>query len=91
MQFFLTEIVARVVAIYFFIAVGRFLWQGLATRKTSDVHFDYIDIIFPVPNWVAEAERDTAPFRYWFYIVFQVILLVSFLVVAIFGWWVPNK
>jgi hypothetical protein len=89
MQFFLTEIVARVVAIYLFVEGARALWRGLAERKTSSVSYAFMDAFFPIWEW--RADRDTAPFRYWFMISGQVFTLFVCLFMAIFGWWVPNK
>ena len=88
MQFFLTEIVARVVAIYFLIDGGRALRQGLVERKFYFMEFSLMDLIVTTPPWIAD--RDTAPFRYWTNIVHQAIVLIACLVIAIFGWWVPN-
>jgi len=66
MQFFLTAIVARAVAIYLLIDGARVLWYGLAERKTSVANYAFMDAFFRLPDW--SADRDTAPFRYWFLI-----------------------
>lgn len=92
MQFVLTEIVARAIALYLLIDVSRTLWQELAERKASALYYDAADWalyrFFNVAEWVAH--RDSAPVRYWFYIAGHVFLLVIYLVVAIFGWYVPK-
>jgi hypothetical protein len=61
MEFFLYEIIARVVAICFFIDGSRQLWNGLAERN-----FSFLSTMI---LWIFSARRsgllDTAPFRYW--------------------------
>ena len=92
MQFFLYEILARIVAIYLFIDCGRILRAGLVERK--------IEYFNPgVINWILDSflddslkivHRDTAPVRYWIEIGVHITLVISCIVVAIFGWWTPN-
>jgi hypothetical protein len=86
MRFFLYEIVARVVAIYLFLACGRKLWRGLVERKIAYFTPDFMNWW---SNWVAD--RDAAPVRYWIQIGFQIIALVACLFVAVFGWWRPGS
>ena len=88
MQFFLTEIVARVIAIYLLIDTGRALWYGLAERKTSVANYMFMDAFVRLPDW--SADRNTAPWQYWFLISSQVFTLLCCLVIAIFGWYVPK-
>ena len=92
MQFFLYEIVARIVAIYLCVDCYRKLRDGLAERKIASYSSDPI-------NWVLEAfmdpsihiaQIDTAPVRYWIVMGLQAGALVGCLGVAIFGWWHPN-
>jgi hypothetical protein len=85
MQFFLYEIVARIVAIYLCLDCGRKLWDGFAERKIACFNSDLLD-------WRTHGvvHRDTAPIRYWIEIAIQMISLVACLFVAIFGWWHPN-
>jgi hypothetical protein len=85
MRFFLYEIVARIVAIYLFVDCGRKLWHGLVERKIAYFNPDLLDW-WPRGN----AHRDTAPVRYWIQIGIQINILVASIVVAIFGWWLPN-
>jgi len=87
MQFFLCEIVARVVAIFFLIDGCRALWNGLAERKTAVANYEFMDMFVRLPDW--RADRDTAPFRYWYLISGQVFMVFVCLVLAIFGW-TPN-
>ena len=54
----------------------------------SFLTYDFMDLVFNTPEWIAD--RNIAPFRYWFYIGGQILTLMACLVVAIFGWWVPN-
>jgi hypothetical protein len=84
MQFFFYEIVARIVAFYLCLDCSRKLWHGLAERKITHFHPNLLDW----SNWVAH--RDAAPVQYWIQIGIQIILAVSCLFVAIFGWWHPN-
>jgi hypothetical protein len=85
MQFFLYEIVARVVAIYLCVDCSRKLWRGLVERKIGYFNPDLL-------NWWSyeDAHRDAAPVRYWMEIGIQITILVACLFVAIFGWWRPN-
>lgn len=84
MQFFLYEIVARVVAIYLCFDCGRKLRHGLLDRKIA--YFN--PSLLSWSNWVAD--RDAAPVQYWIQIGIHTISLVACLFVAIFGWWHPN-
>ncbi len=92
MQFFLHEVVARIVAIYLCVACYRKLRDGFAERKIASWSSD------PV-NWILDAfldpsihvaQRDTAPIRYWIVMGLQAFALAGCLVVAIFGWFQPN-
>jgi hypothetical protein len=85
MQFFLYEIVARIVAIYLGIDCGRKIWFGLVERKI--VYFN--DSLLNWSRWVAH--RDATPVQYWIQIGIQITVLLSCLCVAIFGWWHPNS
>lgn len=92
MQFFLYEILARIVAIYLCVDSSRQLWFGLAERQIAIFNPGAI-------NWILDAflddslkvvHRDAAPVRYWIEIGIHITLVVSCFVVAIFGWWHPN-
>ena len=85
MQFFLGEIVARIVAIYLFLDCSRDLRCGLVERKIGYFNSDFLD-------WWPRgaAHRDAAPIQYWIQIGIRIISLVACLFVAIFGWWRPN-
>ena len=85
MQFFLYEIVARIVAIYLCFDCSHKLWYGLVERKIAYFNPDFLDWW---SNWVAH--RDAAPVQYWIPIGIQISILVACLCVAIFGWWQPN-
>ena len=84
MQFFLYEIVARIVAIYLCVDCSRKLWYGLAERKIAYFNGNFLDWSNVV------AHRDATPIRYWIQIGLQITILVASLFVAIFGWWQPN-
>jgi len=85
MQFFLYEIVARIVAIYLCLDCGRKLWRGYVERKIAYFNPDLL-------NWwsLGVAQRDAVPVRYWIQIGIRIIILVACVFVAIFGWWQPN-
>jgi hypothetical protein len=84
MQFFLQEVVARIVAIYLCVDCGRDLWRGFVERKIAYYSTDWLDW----SNWVAD--RDATPIRYWMQMGLEAISMVACFFVAIFGWWVPN-
>ena len=88
MQFFLYEIVARIVAIYLFFDCSRKLWYGLKERKIAYFNSDPLNWLLDWSNWVGD--RDATPVGYWIQFGIQIILLVACLVVEIFGWWRPN-
>ena len=89
MQFFLYEIVARVVAIYLCVDCWRIIRNGLVERKIAYINDDFIDwLLIDWSNWFID--RDAAPVRYWITIGLRIIGLVRCLVVAIFGWLQPN-
>jgi hypothetical protein len=89
MQFFLYEIVARIVAIYLCVNCSRQLWYGLVERKIAYFNDDFLDGL--LIGWSKLIlHRDAAPVRYWITIGLQVNFLVGCLFVAIFGWWQPN-
>ena len=92
MQFFLYEVVARIVSVYLCVVCYRTLRDGLAERKITSFSSDPIDAIlagFMDPS-VRVAHRDTAPVRYWMQMGLQVVALAACLVVAILGWWHPD-
>ena len=90
MQFFLYEIVARVVAIYLFVDCWRKLCNGLAERKIRIFNPDPLDWFL---DWssIGMIQRDTAPIQYWVQIGLQSIILVCCLSLAVFGWWHPDS
>lgn len=92
MDFFLYEIVARIVAAYLCVDCSRTLWRGLVERKIKIYSSDLIDSIvssFLDPS-LRIVQRDTSPVWYWIQIAVQVTLVLGCLGVAIFGWWRPN-
>jgi 4-amino-4-deoxy-L-arabinose transferase-like glycosyltransferase len=84
MQFFLYEIVARIVAIYLGFDCSRKLWHGLAERKIRYFNPDFLNW------WSGVADRDATPVQYWMQIGFRIMILIACLFVAIFGWGRPN-
>jgi hypothetical protein len=91
MQFFLYEIVARIVAIYLCVDCGRTVWHGLVERKIRSFNTN-TDILNWLLDWSTRQvfHRDSAPVRYWMEMGLQVFALLGCLVVAIFGWLQPN-
>ena len=93
MQFFLYEVIARIVAIYLCYDCSRTLWYGLAERKIAyigrgDFLDWFVDLFLDRSMWVAH--RDATPIRYWIQFSLHVTTLGACVVVAIFGWWHPN-
>ena len=89
MQFFLYEIVARIVAIYLCYDCGRRLWYGLVERKIAHYNSDFIgSLLIDWSKWIVQ--RDAAPVQYWIQIGLQIFVLIGSVFVAIFGWWQPN-
>jgi len=89
MQFFLYEIVARIIAIYLCVDCSRRLWYGLVERKISYFNSDFLDGL--LIDWSkVVAHRDATPVGYWIQIGLRIIALAGCLFVAIFGWWQPN-
>ena len=89
MQFFLYEIVARIVAIYLCVDCSRSLWHGLVERKIAYFNDDLLDGL--LVDWSKViAHRDATPVRYWIQIGLRTSCLVASFFVAIFGWWRPN-
>ena len=83
MQFFLFQIVARVVAIYLAVDCYRKLRRGFAERKIADFNPDILDW-FLIGTRVTH--RDTAPVSYWIMMTIQATLLLSCVVLAVVGW-----
>ena len=88
MQFFLYEILARIVAAYLFIDSARELRAGLVERKIDIFNPDWLDWLLNLSP--REVQRDTSPFWYWSQIVIHAFVMVCCLVVAIFGWFHPE-
>lgn len=92
MDFFLYEILARIVAAYLFVDCIRTLRRALIERKiriySADV-FDWVLSSLQDPS-LRLVQRDAAPIRYWMLVVLQIFLVLGCLGVAIFGWWRPN-
>jgi hypothetical protein len=89
MQFFLNEIVARIVAISLCVYCSCILWRGLVERKIAYFNDDILDGL--LIDWSKViAHRDATPVRYWIQIGLQIFIVVGCFFVAIFGWWQPN-
>jgi hypothetical protein len=85
MQFFLYEIVARIVAIYLCVDCSRELWNGFSDRKIAYFNDDFIDGLFIDWSKVI-ARRDATPVRYWIEIGVRIFMLFGCVFTAIFGW-----
>jgi hypothetical protein len=88
MQFVLTQIVARFVAVYLLFDSIQILRRSFAERKIEYVETDMIALILGASNWTAH--RDTSPFRYWMLMTGHVMTAAACIVMTIFGWWVPD-
>ncbi len=89
MQFFLHEIVARIMAIYLCVDCYRFLRNALAERKIAYVNDSAVDWL--LVDWSKMSiQRDTAPIQYWTTIVLRAIGFAACIVIAIFGWYQPT-
>jgi hypothetical protein len=84
MHFFLYEILARLVAIYLGIDCYRTIRRALAEGKIRD--FNPSLLIWT--TWIAD--REATPIQFWIQIVIQITILISCVVVAIFGWFPSN-
>jgi len=87
MQFFLYEVVARIVAIYLCVDCYRKLRNGLVERKIKYFSPDLLDW-WSMNRFV---DRDAAPVRYWIEVGIHTTVLLSCLAVAVFGWWQPKS
>jgi hypothetical protein len=83
MDFFLYEVVARVVALYLAIDTYRTIQRGLVEGKIKSFNPDWLDWITYVNN------RKTNPVMFWIEICIQTSILVACSVVAVFGWLRP--
>ena len=88
MQFFLYEVVARVVAAYVCFDCYRDLRAGLIDKKIGIYNPDVMDWLLDWSNWVVH--RDTQPIQYWIQIVAHAVVMLSCLAVAVFGWFHPD-
>ena len=93
MQFFLYEILARIVAIYLCWDCSRTLWQGFVDRKIAyvgrgDALDWFVDLFLDRTIWIAR--RDATPVQYWIQFGLHTMTLAACVVVAIFGWWHPT-
>ena len=93
MQFFLYEVVARVVAAYLCYDCGYKLWYGLAERKIGYMgNGDWLGLLLDWVDWSKMViHRDTAPIRYWLQIFVYATAFLGCLGVAILGWWHPDN
>ena len=88
LQFFLTEIVARLVAIYLLFDSISVLQRAFAERKIEYVETDLVNILLGHSNYMAD--RETMPIRFWAIMTGHVTAVAACTVMAIFGWWVPE-
>lgn len=90
MQFFLYEIVARVVAAWLFVDCVRALRSAFVERKIPYFKYDWLDIFLDWWSTNKFVQRDVAPIRYWILMGVEATMMVGCLGVAILGWWHPN-
>jgi hypothetical protein len=79
MEFFLYDVLARIVAIYFVYDCSRKIWDASHEKKITVVNSEFF-------GWSnRDAHRDEAPIQYWWQISKEVSSLALSLYVAIFG------
>lgn len=88
MTFFLTEIVARVVAAYLAIDCIRKLRTGLTEGHIRNFQPDWVMWIVNPSN--PDIVRKTSPIRFWMEVITQAFLLAGCLFVAVVGWHVTK-
>ena len=85
MHFFLTQILARIVAAYLAWDSFRKLRRGLAEGKIATFNPDLLDWFSYKP-----AVRASTPVLFWLEMGLHSLAFVCCVVVAIFGWLEPN-
>jgi hypothetical protein len=88
MQFFLTQILARAVALYLCVDCYRTLRLGLTGRTIRSFSPDMLDWLLGLSSQVFD--RDATPVRFWLEMAIQAGLLAACVVMAIFGWHVTG-
>jgi hypothetical protein len=79
-QFFLTQIVARIVAAYLAYDCLRTVRRALAEGNIRWFNSDLL-------NWsTTYANRRREPYQFWFQVGFQVFLMFVCAIVVLFGW-----
>jgi hypothetical protein len=81
MSFFLSEILARIIAVYLLLDCGRILWRGFVERKIKLYSFNYLT---GATEWMYH--RDAMPVRYWMMFGAHTLTMLACLFIAIFGW-----
>jgi len=81
MEFFLTQILARLLGVVLAFHCARVVWRGLRDGKVELFQSGYVD-------WwpVREVGRDDAPILFWIQIGIQAFFFLPCLVIAIVGW-----
>ena len=91
MQFFLYEIVARVVAAWLFVDCVRKLRTAYVARKIPYFKYNWLDELFDWWTTGKFVPRDAAPVRYWILMGVETTMMLGCLGVAILGWWHPDS
>ena len=81
MRFFLTEIVARIVAAWVVFDCYRKLQGGLRDGKIAIFNPDLLDWLTYAP-----ADRATTPVRFWLTMFIQAIAMAAGVAIVIVGW-----
>lgn len=83
MEFFLYDVLARIVAMYFVYDCGRKVWHAFHEKKITLIDSEFF-------GWSnRDADRDEAPIQFWWQISKEFSSLALSLYVAIFGLRLP--
>jgi len=85
MEFFLTEILARLVGAFMAFDCVHMIWAGLRDGKIRAFQTSFLNIW---PNW--EIDRQEWPVMFWIQIGIQAFFFFPCLLIAILGWNLPR-
>lgn len=85
MDFFLTEILARVVGAALAFDCARMVWIGLRDGRIRAFSTSFMN---PWPNWIVD--RREWPVMFWIQMGIQAFFFLPCLLIAILGWNLPR-
>lgn len=83
MQFFLEQIVARIVGAWVVVDCARMLRGAFRDGKIRGHNADFLNW------WRWVADRQSEPVSFWIQVSLQIVFLLSGATIAIFGWLRP--